>query len=345
MMKVYIETYGCAANQAESEIMAGLLREAGHEIVKEEQANVIIVNTCHVKQVTEQRILDRISKIGRKLVVAGCMPEVYKEKILEANKDAVLVGTHQISNIAEAVEKSRSFLGTSGKEKVCLPRIRSNPKIAIVEIADGCLGICSYCATRLAKGKLFSYKSSSIIREVKQAVKDGCKEVWLTAQDTGAYGLDIGSSLPQLLSALPEGDYRVRVGMMNPNHVLPILNELIEAYRDKKIMKFLHVPVQSGDDIMLKAMNRQYIVDDFKKIVDAFRNEFPGIVLWTDMIIGYPGETELQFSNSLDLLRQIRPDKVNISRFAKRDSTPAAKLQQLPTDEMKRRTRLMSKLF
>ncbi|MFQ6010370.1 MAG: tRNA (N(6)-L-threonylcarbamoyladenosine(37)-C(2))-methylthiotransferase [Candidatus Aenigmatarchaeota archaeon] len=345
MMKVYIETYGCAANQAESEIMAGLLRQAGQEIAEEEQADIVIIASCHVKKVTEQKILDRISRIKKRLVVAGCMPEAYREKILSVRPDASLVSTHQIHRITEALDKRVEFLGSSGKEKACLPRIRKDKNIAIVQIADGCLGSCSYCAVRLAKGKLFSFKPSSIVKEIDHAVREGCREVWLTAQDTGAYGLDIGTSLPHLLSILPEGNYRVRIGMMNPDHVLPILNKLIESYRDKKIMKFLHVPVQSGDDMMLRAMNRQYTVDDFKKIVDAFRNEFPNLVLWTDVIIGYPGETPMQFKNTLDLLRQIRPNKVNISRFAKRDRTASAKLQQLPTDEMKRRTKLVSKLF
>jgi len=349
-MKIYIQTYGCTANQAESEIMAGLLQEAGHQIVSENEADVIIINSCHVKHTTEQKILAKISKIRKPLIVAGCMPEVYSEKILAANPNASLLGTHQIAKVVGVAEdllngKTRIVTGPSGKEKLGFPRVRKDKNIARIQIADGCLGNCTFCATRLAKGKLFSYRPSSIIKEICSALKEGCKEIWLTAQDTGAYGKDIGVNLPMLLSLLPSGNYKLRVGMMNPNHVLPMLDELIQAYKDPKIIKFLHIPVQSGDNEILRAMRRNYTVEDFEHIINKFRKEFPQIKIWTDIIIGYPGETEEQFQRTLSLLKRVRPDKVNISRYTKRDKTPAAKLKQLDTKETKRRSKIAADLI
>jgi threonylcarbamoyladenosine tRNA methylthiotransferase CDKAL1 len=348
-MKVCIITYGCAANRAESEIMAGLLKQAGHSLVSEQEAEIMVLNTCAVKQVTEQKILDRISTIHKPLVVAGCLPEVYGRKIRERSPNAVLLGTHHLAEIVEATENAAKgncqiITGPTRTEKLGLPRVRSKDGTAIIEIADGCLGSCSYCATRLAKGPLFSYSPDSVIREVCCSLAQGCNRVWLTSQDTAAYGKDIGVSLPGLLRRLPEGHYQVRVGMMNPNTVLPLLDRLLEAYQDKKIWKFLHLPLQSGSDEILKAMNRPYTTRQFEDIVNAFRKEFPDIKIWTDVIVGYPGETETQFQETVDLLKKMKFDKINISRFAKRDGTVAAKLKQLPTEVLKRRTEALHAL-
>jgi MiaB/RimO family radical SAM methylthiotransferase len=274
---------------------------------------------------------------------------VYGKKIRERNQNAALLGTHHLAEIAEVVENVSKgtypiITGPTRREKLGLPRVRSKKETAIIEIADGCLGNCSYCATRLAKGPLFSYRPSSIVKEVNCALAQNCKRIWFTAQDTAAYGEDIGTNLPFLLGLLPAGNYQVRVGMMNPNTALPILKELIEAYKDKRIWKFLHLPLQSGSNEILKAMNRPYTVQDFERIVSEFRKVFPKLILWTDVIVGYPGETEKQFQETVELLKRMKFDKVNISRFAKRDKTAAAELKQLPTDVLKKRTEALHAL-
>jgi len=348
-MKVHIVTYGCAANRAESEIMAGLLKEAKHQIVPEKEAEIIILNTCAVKQVTEQKILDKIAQIRKPLIVAGCLPEVYAKKIRARNQNTALLGTHQLEKVVELVEHVAKgnypiLTGPTRTEKLGFPRIRSKAGTAIIEIADGCLGNCSYCATKLAKGPMFSYSPDSIIREVCCSVMQGCDRIWLTAQNTAAYGKDIGMSLPGLLKRLPEGKYQVRVGMMNPNTVLPLLDNLLEAYRDKKVWKFLHLPLQSGSNEILKAMNRPYTAKNFEYIVNTFREEFPDIKIWTDVIVGYPGETDAQFQETLAFVKKMKFDKVNISRFAKRDKTEAAKLKQLPTQILKERSEMLHAL-
>ncbi|MCD6477063.1 MAG: tRNA (N(6)-L-threonylcarbamoyladenosine(37)-C(2))-methylthiotransferase [Candidatus Aenigmarchaeota archaeon] len=353
-MRVHIETYGCAASQAESEIMAGILKISGFDIVlNEKDADVIIIQTCLVKQVTEQKILHRIKELkDKKLIITGCMPEVIKDKLESIAPNASLVSTHHIRKIARAVQmvlknKKVEFIGDSSEIKLCLPRIRKNPVIDIVPISSGCSGACTYCAVKLAKGELFSYPKAKIIQEITESVRTGCKEVWLTSQDNASYGMDKynESRLPDLINSIRRipGNFMVRIGMMNPNNIKPILNDLIKAYSSKKIYKFVHIPVQSGNNEILKKMNRKYTIEEFIEIVNAFR-QYERFTIWTDIIVGYPGESEEQFRDSMKLVQKCKFDWVNISRFAKREGTVAAKLPQLPTDIMKKRTSKLTNL-
>ncbi len=356
-MNIYIETYGCSANQAESEIMAGLLVRSGYSIVDNiENADLIIVNTCYVKFPTEQKVLFRIRKIqkqfpDKKLVIGGCMPAGAYDRIKKIAPNASLISTHQIKKISKLVQKTlrgEKVEITKGKEdiKLCLPRIRKSPVVNIVPIASGCNGDCTYCATKLAKGELFSYPKNRILDEIKESVKAGCKEIWLTAQDTGAYGLDKGKlRLPELLKGISKisGKFFVRVGMMNPHNIKNIVPELISAFNSKKIYKFLHLPIQSGDDQILKKMNRMYTSKEFEEIVSAFNDAFR-FQLWTDIIVGYPGETDEQFRNSLELLKKLEPDYVNVSRYGMRPDTYAATLKPLPSEILKERSRKASNL-
>ena len=356
-MYVYIETYGCAYAQAESEMIAGILSKAGAVIVKSpEIANAIILVTCHVKEATEKKILFRIQELGKKypekvLIVYGCLARAYPEKVLEACPKACLVGNFSLHKIAEAVKnalkgKRIEYIEEKPKVKLGLPRIRRNPVIGIVPIAEGCVGNCAYCSTKFSRGKLFSYPKEFIIKEICSLVKTNVKEIWLTAQDTGAYGIDINSKLPELLKEISKirGKFFVRVGMLNPGHMKKYLDELIEAYESKKIYKFLHLPVQSGSDKILKLMKRNYTVADFIEIIEKFRENFPEIQIWTDIIVGFPGESDEDFEQTKTLIKEIQPDWVNISRFSSRPGTEAQKMKQLPTQIKKERSRELSEL-
>ncbi len=356
-MRIYIETYGCSNSQAESEIMAGLLTKAGFQIVESERhADTIIINSCYVKTPTEQKILFRIRELAekypeKKLIVAGCMPEASPEKILNIAPYVSLISTHHVTEIASvvsrAMEGERVELVRKKKEvKLCLPRIRKNPVVGIVPIASGCNSFCAYCATRLAKGELFSYPKEIILKEIAEAVKSGCREIWLTAQDTVAYGLDMNMNIAELITLISniEGKFLVRVGMMNPKNALPIIDNLVEAFHSEKIYKFLHLPVQSGSDFILEKMNRGYSVGDFKKIISAFRKAFSRMQIWTDVIVGFPGETEKDFSETLQLLEQIKPDYTNISQFGAREGTAAAKMKQVASEVKKERSKAASEL-
>ncbi|MCS7118812.1 MAG: tRNA (N(6)-L-threonylcarbamoyladenosine(37)-C(2))-methylthiotransferase, partial [Archaeoglobaceae archaeon] len=232
-------------------------------------------------------------------------------------------------------------------DKSCLPKLRSDENsIAIVSIAEGCVGRCSFCATKFARGKLRSFSISKILEEVEKAVKLGFKEIQLTSQDTGCYGLDKGDFLlSELLKGISriEGDFRVRVGMMNPQHAKEQIERLLEAFESEKIYKFLHIPVQSGDNRVLEDMRRDHTVEDFLEVVDAFRSKFE-ITLATDIIVGYPTETEESFWKTHELIEEVKPDMVNITRFSKRKGTPAEKLKEIPGWIVKERSRKLTDL-
>jgi MiaB-like tRNA modifying enzyme len=355
MAKIFIETYGCSANVADSEIMAGLLKEAGFEIVNSSgESDVNVLNSCIVKTPTEQRMIYRIkelTKLSKPLVIAGCMPKTERKIIEEINSRASMIGPDSIEKIVDVVNaaiqgKKVLFTEDLRKPKVCLPRIRRNPIIGITPVAIGCLSNCSYCEVKFARGKLFSYPIEAVIKEVKQAVNNGCKELWITSQDNSCYGKDIDTDLSKLLNLICKinGKFFVRVGMMNPLHAKKILNDLINVYKNEKIFKFLHLPVQSGSDRILKEMNRGYKVKDFLEIVEKFKKEFPQMTVSTDVIAGFPSETEKEFEDTVELIKKVRPDVVNISKFGTRPGTEAAKMQQVDKKIVNERSELLHKL-
>jgi len=342
---VEILTYGCAVNKSDSEIMRGLAAEAGLE-----GADLVVVNTCTVKTPTENKIVKVLRKLrdeGRAVVVAGCMPAA-RPALADEFPGFSFIGTDPSAFVPAAraaLEGKRAVdIGVEG-EKSAMPCIRESPYIGIIQISSGCLGSCSYCQTRLARGSLRSYPAYSIVERAKEVIGDGAGEIWLTSQDTGAYGKDIGTSLPELLGevAEQEGDFRVRVGMMNPNHALSMLPELIDAFDQEKVYKFAHIPVQSGDDGVLEDMGRRYTVAEFEKVAKAFQGI--GATVSTDLIVGYPTEDEAAFQGSVELLTRVAPDVVNITRFWQRPGTPAAGLAALPGSETKRRSGIMVDTF
>ncbi|MBN2330879.1 MAG: tRNA (N(6)-L-threonylcarbamoyladenosine(37)-C(2))-methylthiotransferase [Candidatus Aenigmarchaeota archaeon] len=333
--KIFMETYGCSANQSESEIMGGLLANAGFRLENAmEDSDFVILNTCFVKTPTEQKIMERIRGIsrdfpGKKLVIAGCMPEVRAREIGRAAPLASMVSTHNITRIVDAVKRTAGgeraiFVGKSGEMGLCCPRLRRNSLVGITEISQGCNGKCSYCCVRLAKGTLRCYAPDDIVRDVTGAVKSGCKEIWLTSQDNASYGRE-GTRLPELIGRVCaiRGDFRTRIGMLGPNNVMPILRGIISAYKNEKVYKFLHLPAQSGSDRVLGRMNREYAAKDIIRIVNEFRKSIPSIALSTDVIVGFPGETDMDFNRTVKLLEQVRPDVVNVSKFGARPGTPA----------------------
>ena len=357
MPNIYIESYGCSASQNETEIMAGLLEQAGLNVIRNEKfADLIIVVTCYVKTNTEKKILFRIKQIrdsypNKKLVIAGCMPEGIYRTIADLVPDASLVSTNHIKDIAQAVKKTLEgkhveYLGKTEEVKLCLPKIRKNPVIDIVPISSGCNSSCSYCCVRFAKGKLYSYPKEMIVKEVKNSLKQGCKEFWITSQDNASYYLDQGKAeLPKLLddiSAIP-GKFFIRVGMVNPKNVLPITKDLVKSFQNDKIYKFLHLPIKSGDNKILEKMNRGYKVKDFLKIVKEFRKNL-NIQLWTDVIVGFPEETEKQFENTVKIIKKVKPDWANVSRFGLRPDTSAQNLEQISPEIINRRSERLSKI-
>ncbi|MDI9645184.1 MAG: tRNA (N(6)-L-threonylcarbamoyladenosine(37)-C(2))-methylthiotransferase [Archaeoglobales archaeon] len=336
-MRVAIETYGCTMNQADSDIIRGILAKE-FEISDVSDAEVVVINSCSVIDFTERKIIRRIKELkasGKKVVLAGCMARTSKEA-LELSDAAV--SPDNLEKIAEAVKNSKKIvhIGWKNLDKAEMHEVKCRLKenaIAIVSISEGCVGECSYCITRFARGPLRSFSIDNILKEVKGALDMGYKEIQLTSQDTGAYGIDKGyQMLPKLLKYISEipGNFRVRVGMMNPHHAKSMLEELIEAYESEKIYKFIHLPVQSGDNDVLKHMRRNYSVEDFIDVVRAFREAFDDLTLSTDVIVGYPTENEESFMKTYELMKRVKPDIVNITRFSPRPGTPAANLKDIP---------------
>jgi len=350
-MKVYLETFGCTSNRADSAVMRSLLAEQ-HTFVEDLAAcDIAVINSCAVIEHTQRKVLKRIKaakELGKKVIVTGCLTKIDPEALLKHSPDAVLT-PQSISWIGRAVgtvSSTESFEAENEpSDKPGLLSFRGE-LICPIPIAEGCLGRCTYCGTRKARGRLRSYDKSSILNAAEKAVSNGAVELQLTAQDTACYGMDRGVSLPELLTELTEleGEFRIRVGMMNPESAKAILDELLEAYNSRKIYKFLHLPIQSGDNRVLRDMRRGYTVEEHWKIVQSFRRSFPGLTLSTDVIVGYPTETEESFQKTCKLLENLRSDIVNITRFSPRPGTPAAELKDLPDRVKKERSRKLSKL-
>ena len=354
---VYAENYGCAANTFDFEILIGQLTVAGYHLTEDiNSANIILINTCGVKKPTEDRVIGRLRKFNqtkKPLIITGCLPSINLKAILKAAPDfSAALDPHTVDKILVAVksvengEKRRIFVSKKPILKLKQPRVNLNPPIEIMSISEGCSGACAFCCVRFARGTIFSYPKETVVQSLGQAVRNGVKEIWLTSQDTGAYGIDIGTNLAELLQECckVKGKYLIRVGMMNPDHVLPMLDELVTAYRDNRVFKFLHLPVQSGDNTILKQMNREYSTEDYITIVNRFREKIPELTLSTDVICGFPGETQEAFQNTLNLVETVEPDVVNISRFFPRPNTLAEKMEQIAIDEVKNRSRTMTQL-
>ncbi|MBT4651222.1 tRNA (N(6)-L-threonylcarbamoyladenosine(37)-C(2))-methylthiotransferase [Candidatus Woesearchaeota archaeon] len=355
MTKVHFITQGCSANRADSEQMAGLLKEAKFEIIDNlEEADVVIINSCTVKSPTENAFFKQLEEIKEEypykmIIIAGCIAQT-ERKLL---KKYSLIGTKQIHNIVEVVEETLNdnvvkMLEMGEMPPLKLPRVRKNPIVEIIPISRGCLGYCTFCKTRSARGNLVSYSIEEIKLQLRKALMQGVKEVWLTSQDCGCYGFDIGTDLADLLEELVrvEGNYRIRIGMMNPDHLLKIKDKLLKVFKSEKIFKFLHLPLQAGNDQVLEDMKRPYKAKDFEDLIKDFRRYFPRITIATDIIVGFPGETEQQYWDTLSMVKRTTPDAINISRFWPRPKTPAAEMKnQVEGGEIKRRSRVLADIF
>ncbi len=357
MTSICVQTFGCSANFSDGEIMKGVLKEAQFEIVdRKEDADIIVLNLCTVKG--DHAALREVRKAKeefpyKKLVVAGCVPKHLMQAVQELAPEASVCNTLNIKKIAEAVEETIhdnpvQILARKKIEKINLPRIRNNPVVGIVQIGSGCDSACTFCSVKLIKGYIKSFPIEDIVRDVQGLVQQGCREIWLTSTDNGCYGADIGTNLPALLREVVkvEGEFMVRAGMANPKHFMEFLDELIDVYTNPKIFKFLHIPVQSGNNRILKEMKRDHDAEAYKKIVKLFREKIPNITISTDIICGFPGETETEFRDSITLVEETKPDVLNISRYAERPGTRAAAMPgQVLGEEKKRRTTYLASVF
>ena len=341
-------------NQGDSELMLGQLVEKGYTPARRfDEADVVIVNTCAVKGVTHRKMIRRLRELranGKRVVVAGCLPLIDPASIEEVG-DFGMVSCKSLNAITEVLEcaargERAKILKSPPLEKPRMPKLRSSEVSAIVAISEGCVSNCSYCSVKFARGQLRSFEPENILGEIEGALRAGHREILLTSQDTAAYGFGSNTSLPELLNSITSlaGEFRVRMGMMNPASAKLVLPELIDAYGSEKVYKFLHLPLQSGDDRVLERMRRGYTVDEFIKIVDEFRERFEDLYLATDVIVGFPGEGEEEFKRTCEVVEEIKPDKTNVSRFSPMPKTDAARMPQVEGREIANRSVRMSEL-
>ena len=278
------------------------------------------------------------------LFITGCAPKDFREEALKVTDKVVFTSLEEIVTLeqgeAAAIESTHNVL-------------RESPFVGIVNIEEGCLDACAFCSTHLVKGRLHSYAPENIVEQVKRLVADGCTEIQLSGQDCACYGFDIGTNLAALVQstlAHVPGNYKMRLGMGNPRHVCGYADALLECFQDNRLYKFMHVPVQSGSNAVLKAMNRRHTAEEFKRLAEEFNTRFPLATLSTDLIVGYPGETESDFRETLRLLEETRPTVCNITRFVARPGTAAARMEadaslRIPDSVKHERSAILAEAF
>jgi len=361
----YIETYGCTSNKADSYIISSILDKAGYFQKNLEDAEFVFINTCAVKQQTENKIKSRLKELynrynkeeNKYFVIAGCLPHIEDNYIdvikkIIPNFSAII----DLDNLDEIPVILRDI--KSGQKNLV---IRSNTVIdkskflidykkskitGIVPISSGCLGSCTYCCVKNARGRLNCYEPKNIIENVNHQLKQGIKQIYLTSQDCSTYEYE-NIKLIDLISKIVELDYKffLRVGMLNPKFIANEFEQLLSIFKLKKVYQFLHVPIQSGSDSILKRMNRYYNIADITEKLKTLRKKFPLLTISTDIICGFPGETEEDFNQTLDLIKWLKPEILNISKFTLRPGTKAKSMEQVNSKIIKKRSTTLSNLF
>ena len=337
--KLKILTYGCQMNVADSERMAGLLKKIGYTLTDDaDRADLILINTCCVRATAEDKVIGQIGRfktLKQKkpsliLGVAGCMAQKEGENLIKRapHVDFVL-GTGQSSEVARVVqslERERKHLvdtaNVSGEIPTEVFPLRGGKVSTFVPIMYGCNNFCTYCIVPYVRGRERSRKPEEIFSEVRQAVAEGFKEITLLGQNVNSYSG--GMTFAELLSAIDKIDGVERLRFMT-SHPKDLSDELIAAIAGgKNICEHIHLPVQYGSDKILKRMNRVYSVEKYLRLVEKIRAAIPNVSLTTDLIVGFPGETEEDFQETLDFIRAVKFDAAFTFIYSKRSGTPAA---------------------
>ncbi|WP_123534915.1 tRNA (N(6)-L-threonylcarbamoyladenosine(37)-C(2))-methylthiotransferase [Halosimplex salinum] len=346
MARYHIETYGCTANRGESRQIERALRDGGHHPAEgPAEADVAILNTCTVVEKTERNMLRRAEELDAEtpadLVVTGCMALAQGEEFAQADLEAEVLHWDEVP---EYVRNGECPTTTPDTEPIL------DGVVGILPIARGCMSDCSYCITKQATGRIDSPPVDENVEKARALVHAGAKEIRITGQDTGVYGWDRNqgeSLLPELLERICDidGEFRVRVGMANPKGVHGVREELARVFAEnEEIYDFLHAPVQSGSDDVLADMRRQHEVSEYVEVVETFDEHLEEWTLSTDFIVGFPTETDRDFQQTMALLRETRPEKINVTRFSKRPNTDAADMKGLGGTVKKERSSAMTDL-
>jgi MiaB/RimO family radical SAM methylthiotransferase len=285
---------------------------------------------------------------NKKVLVVGCMSEVSEEIILKTFPDASIAGVTSYMHLPDIVKKIESGYRVHRiSDRPILPFLphisRINPLIAYIPISEGCSNACDFCICRIARGSLISYPPEKIVDAVQLAIKNGAKEIVLVGDDVGAYSHN-GFSLPSLMRKICtiSGDFKIKLGYMNPSSVIKMADDLISALSHPKVYRYIHFNIQSASNTLLRKMKRDYTKKEFMMIVKELRKSYPNLTIETDVIVGYPGESDEDFEVTKMFLRELKPDMINVYPFSKR---PHMKLEQeVPSWKIKERYEDMIKI-
>jgi len=360
-----LETFGCVSNKFDSYIISNVLSEANYVITSLENAQFIIINTCAVKQQTENKIKARLKILhekyhkdqNRHVIIAGCLPHIAPNYIEIIKKIipsfAAIIDLDNIRDLPQIFEELKN--GSKGlilKSPQSIDKaqfyINHHPgKITgIIPISEGCKGSCTYCCVKNARGKLICYDPKYIIQNVEHQLKQGIKQLYLTSQDCSIYEHN-GTNLLELVKQIVDLDYKffLRIGMINPSFLIHNFDQLISIFKLGKVYQFLHIPIQSGSNEVLQKMQRTYRISDIIDKLDILRITFPNLTISTDIICGFPGETEYDFYKTINFIKWLKPEILNISKFTPRPGTKAKEMEQIESRTIKERSIRLSRIF
>jgi tRNA-2-methylthio-N6-dimethylallyladenosine synthase len=358
MAKLHLITYGCQMNEYDSERVAGLLREREYELTDDEAAaDLILLNTCAIREKAEEKVFSKLGELRRLkasrpdlvIGVMGCMAQLQQATVLRRAPQVDLVfGSPAIARVGELVERARRErrpvleTGEAPLVKITAKPPSGHRLKAFVTVMEGCEKHCTFCVVPRTRGRERSHPPAAIVAEIEGLVAEGCREVTLLGQTVNAYGRDLtpSSDLAELFARVndDEGLERIRFTTSNPYNLTP---KLIRAMRDvPKVCEWFHLPLQSGSDRVLERMNRGYTRARYLELIDALREVEPAMAFSTDVIVGFPGETEADFEASLEVVEQVQYDNVFVFRYSRRPGTPAATMpDQVPDDVKAERNR------
>lgn len=346
-------TLGCKVNQFETELMEGLFKQKDYKVVpNDEKADIYVINTCSVTSFADKKsrqLIRRSARLNENAVIAvtGCYAQAASDKVAEITGVKVVLGTnnrHQIVDFVEAamndgeihngvtdIMKARDF------EDIPMLEVPARTR-AFLKIQEGCTNFCSYCIIPFTRGPVRSRKLASVKSEAEKFLSMGFKEIVFTGIHLGAYGRDFhdGTTLADAARTVLELDglQRLRLGSLES---IELSEELLTMVRENpKFSHHLHLPLQAGSDYVLKRMNRHYNREEFRKLIENVKNAIPGVAISTDIIVGFPGETEEMFAESLDYIRSLGFSRVHVFPYSPREGTPAASMPDQIPDNIKK---------
>ena len=354
----FIITYGCTFNQGDSLKIEKILGDYGFYKKKLNFADIVVINTCAVKLSTESKILNYISHLVQKFpskyyIITGCLPQIDKkiyDKIEKMIKDkGFILSIQDIPNLLNILFKNEPFnqnLPYLKEKSYIIPQINSKSPISIIQISEGCNNNCSYCCTTNARGDLHSFDSKLILRQFEILISQGIKEFHITSQDLGNYDFE-GKKLHHLLKEIShlEGPLHFRLGMINPDYLIKFYSEFQQIFEDKRFYRFLHIPIQSGSNKILKKMKRNYNIEEAETVFLKLKKFDKLFRIGTDIIVGFPSESEEDYDQTENFIKKWKPDILNISKYTVRPNTEAKKYTQLKSQIIKERSKKLSIIF